>query len=242
MKYLLMLPLFVLFFLPNTQAQKWWNGGVDGSGPRVEKDLQLDQFSGIRLSINADVYLTQGSTQSVRISAQQNIIDLIETNVDGSIWKIKTEENIDDHAPIKIYITVPRMTYVKLSGSGDIYTENTFTGNDAVEVGISGSGDLRFKTTANSIEAAISGSGDIELDGSTENLNISISGSGDIDAKELVSGNCEVRISGSGGAKVHATKNLNVRVSGSGDVYYKGSPNVQSRVSGSGDLQSISGR
>jgi hypothetical protein len=242
MKNLLMLPLFILFFLPNTQAQKWWNSGIDGKGPVVEKTLQLDDFSGIRLSISADVYLTQGNTQSVRISAQQNIIDLIETQVEDNIWKIKTEENIDDHAPIKIYITVPRMTYVKLSCSGDIYTENTFTGNDLVEVGISGSGDLRFKTTARSIEATISGSGDIELDGSTENLNISISGSGDVDAKELMSSNCEVKISGSGGAKVHATQNLNVRVSGSGDVYYKGSPNVQSRISGSGDLQSMSGR
>lgn len=242
MKYLLMLPIFALCFFSNVQAQKWWNNGIDGKGPVVEKELQLSNFSGVSLNISADVYLKQGNTQSVRVSAQQNIIDLLETNVEDNIWKIKTEENIDDHAPIKIYITVPRMTYVKLSGSGDIYTENTFTGNDVVEVGISGSGDLRFKTTARSIQAAISGSGDIELDGSTEDLSISISGSGDIDAKELMSGNCEVRISGSGGAKVHATKNLNVRVSGSGDVYYKGSPNVQSRISGSGDLQTMSGR
>lgn len=241
MRTLLSICILLFVFAPNGQAQKWWNGGVDGKGPRVEQDLNLDNFNGIRLSINANVYLTQGRSQSVRISAQQNIIDLISTEVDGNVWKIKTEENLDDHSEIKIYITVPEMKYVRLSGSGDIYTEGTFT-NQSVEVAISGSGDLQFRTTASNIEASISGSGDIELDGSTDRLTVSISGSGDIDAMDMTSQNCEVRISGSGTAKVNATQDLNVRVSGSGDVYYRGKPNIQSRISGSGDLESVNGK
>ena len=224
-------------------AQSWWGGGVDGKGPRVEKDLQLDDFNGIRLTFSADVYLTPGRSQSVRVSAQQNIIDLLETEVDNGIWKIDTEENIDDHSKIKIYITVPEMDYVKLSGSGNIYTEGLFENNGkAVEVGVSGSGDLQFRTNARSLSAAISGSGDIELKGSTDDISIRVSGSGDIDAIDLTARNCEVRISGSGNAKVHATQDLNVRVSGSGDVYYRGRPNVQSRISGSGDLESVNGK
>ena len=228
---------------PILNAQKWWGGGVDGKGPRVERDLQLDDFDGIRLTLSADVYLTPGRSQSVRVSAQQNIIDLLKTDVDGGVWKISTEENIDDHSKIKIYITVPEMTYVKLSGSGNIYTEGTFDNSgEEVEIGISGSGNLEFNTNARSIEAGISGSGDIELDGSTDDINVGISGSGDIDAMGMTARNAQIRISGSGNAKVHATQGLNVRVSGSGDVYYRGNPNVQSRISGSGDLESVSGR
>ena len=71
--------LLVLFVSPCMNAQSWWGGGVDGKGPRVEKDLQLDDFNGIRLTLSADVYLTPGRSQSVRVSAQQNIIDLLET-------------------------------------------------------------------------------------------------------------------------------------------------------------------
>jgi hypothetical protein len=242
MKNLLLLSLLALFCLSNLQAQRWWNNGVKGEGPSVEKTIQLDNFSGISLNINADVYLTQGSTQSVRIDAQQNIIDLIETDVNNKIWRIKTEENLRDYSSIKIYITVPDMNSVKLSGSGDIYCESVFAGNDEVEVSISGSGDLRFKTTARSVDASISGSGDIELEGSAQDLSISVSGSGGVDAKELRSSNCDIRISGSGDAKVHATETLNVSVSGSGDVYYKGTPQVKSRISGSGDLESMDGR
>ncbi len=238
--------LIVLLSLTTTpflNAQRWWGGGVDGEGPRVEKDLQIDNFDGIRLTISANVYLTPGRSQSVRVSAQQNIIDLLETDVDGGVWKITTEENLRKHSQIKIYITVPEMTYVRLSGSGDIYTEGTFdnTGNE-VELGVSGSGNLEFNTNARSVEASISGSGDVELGGTTDDISLGISGSGDIDAIDMTARNCQVRVSGSGNVKVHATQELNVRVSGSGDVYYRGKPNVQSRISGSGDLESVSGR
>ena len=235
--------LLIVFVSFSAQAQSWWGKGVQGEGPRVEKELQLDDFNGIRLSMSANVYLTPGRTQSVRVSAQQNIIDLLETDVNGGIWKIDTEENIRNHSQIKIYITVPVMNYVKISGSGDVYTEGTFdNAGDDVTVAVSGSDDLQFHTNARKIEVGISGSGDVELYGSADDMEIGVSGSGDVDAMDLTTRNCEVGISGSGTAKVHATQNLEVRVSGSGDVYYRGKPNVQSRISGSGDLESVNGR
>lgn len=237
MRNLLLVSILLLFF-SNINAQKWWNSGIKGEGPRVEQELDLRSFDGIKLTMAADVYLTKGNSQHVRISAQQNIIDLIKKEVNDGVWKISPEENIRDHSPIKIYITVPSMNYVGLSGSGDIYTEGTFDVSGEVNIAVSGSGDIRFNTNAAAIDASVSGSGDIELNGSARNMNVRISGSGDIDAYDLRTGSCEVRVSGSGGVKVHATEDLNVRVSGSGDVYYRGNPNVTSRISGSGDLHS----
>jgi hypothetical protein len=231
----------LILFLFNVNAQNWWNSGVKGEGPRVEQKLELKSFNGIKLTLAADVYLTKGNTQSVSISAQQNIIDLIKTEVKDGIWKITTEENIRDHSPIKVYITVPNMNYVGLSGSGDIHTEGTFDESEEVTVTVSGSGNIRFNTIAKSIDASVSGSGDIELAGSAQNTSISISGSGDIDAYNFQSNSCEVRVSGSGDVKVHTTDELNVRVSGSGDVYYRGSPNLNSRISGSGNLHGSKG-
>jgi DUF4097 and DUF4098 domain-containing protein YvlB len=236
MRTFLIFPLLTLLMFTNCQGQKWWNSGIDGTGPRVEKELQLADLNGLKLTLSADVYLTQGNTQSVRVSAQQNIIDLLETKVENGVWKIKTSEQIGKHTPIKIYITVPRMNYVSLSGSGDIFTENTFSNNDKVTIAVSGSGNIRFKTTARQTEVTLSGSGDIDLQGSTGDVAVSISGSGDIDAYNFSAANCQVSISGSGNARVAATEDLHVKVSGSGDVYYRGNPSVTSRISGSGNL------
>lgn len=213
--------------------------GVNGEGPNNSQELNIDDFTGIHLAISAEVRIRQGSPQSVSIDAQQNIIDLIETDVNDGIWKIKTSENIRNHKPIQIDITVSELAYAKISGSGNIIGETAFTNADDFATGISGSGDIRLEVQADEISASISGSGDIELSGSADELTIGVSGAGDIDAEDLVAQDVEVRVSGSGDCRVHAASELDVRVSGSGDVKYKGSPRVTSRVSGSGDLEAI---
>lgn len=239
MKHPILILLAVLCFSINLQAQRWWGRGIDGEGPRVERDLNLRDFEGVKMAMNADVYITPGNKQSVRISAQANIIDLIETDVNDGVWKIRSSENIDDVMPIKVYITIPRLTYAAVSGSGGIYGEGTFTAGNYMKVAVSGSGNLELNVNADQIEASVSGSGDIELGGSCNEFNIGVSGSGDVDADDLVTQNCDVRISGSGEAKVNASDNLKVSVSGSGDVFYRGDPNLTSRISGSGDLHRV---
>jgi len=238
MRTILLLSLSVFFLTESCTQNRGWSQ-VRGEGNIVEKTLKLDDFEGIKLTISGDVFLTQGSKQSVRISAQQNIIDLIETDVNNGVWKIKTSQNIHKHEPIKIYITVPSLNYAHISGSGDIVTENKFTNIERLKVGISGSGGLQINAEAQTVDAHISGSGDIDLSGRTDELELHISGSGDIDADDMTSQAADVHISGSGGCRLHADKELNVHVSGSGDVYYSGNPSVQSRISGSGDLRSI---
>ena len=213
--------------------------GVSGEGPTSSQNLTVDDFTGIHLAINAEVVISQGSRQSVSVDAQQNIIDMLETDVSGGVWTIKTENPIRNHKPIKITITVPELSYAKISGSGNIIGQNAFTASDEFETGISGSGDIQLEIVTEELSAAISGSGDIQLSGEAEEFSIAISGSGDIDAENLEAEEVEVRVSGSGDCKVHATAELDVRVSGSGDVYYKGNPRIHSRVSGSGDLEAI---
>ena len=213
--------------------------GVNGEGPSTSQQLSIDDFTGIHLALSANVYISQGDRQSVSIDAQQNIIDMLETDVDGGVWKIKTEDPIRNHKPITITITVPELSYAKISGSGNIVGRTVFDKSNDFETGISGSGDIELDVETGELSAAISGSGNIELSGKADEFSIGISGSGDIDAENLEAEEVEIRVSGSGDCKVHATAELDVRVSGSGDVYYRGNPRVSSRISGSGDLEAI---
>ncbi len=220
-------------------AQNWGWNGIKGEGPKVTKTLEVADFTGFTIGVGGDVYLKQGSKQSVTIEAQQNIIDNILTNVENKEWKIKFEKSVRNHDGIKIYITIPTLTKAYVSGSGDIKGETKFTGLENLVVGISGSGDVSMEVEAKAIESKISGSGNIRLSGSADSNNINISGSGDILAENLNTKKCTVRVSGSGDCKVSADETLDVQVSGSGDVYYKGSPKVKAKVSGSGNVESI---
>lgn len=241
MKKLQFVFILTLFVATQGLAQSWgWGSGISGEGPVVEKELKVDAFDAIKLSVSGNVYLKQGSTQKVVVKAQQNIIDNLVTDVNDGEWKIKFDKNVRNYKELKFYITIPTLTHAKVSGSGSIVGENTFSGLGDLYVGISGSGSIKMSLNAKSLESKISGSGNIQVEGSATNLSVHISGSGDVDGENLVAENTKIKISGSGDCSVHAKENLEVRISGSGDVYYKGRPRVSSKISGSGDLESRS--
>jgi len=209
-----------------------------------EKETRdVGSFSSISLSISADVYLTQGNETKVVIEAEQKILDLILTEVDGDNLKIKYPRgkwNIRSNKQINIFITTPGVEGLFLSGSGNIKAETQIK-TESLDFSISGSGNIEIDDlVASDVEGHISGSGDINLSGSktAESLEISISGSGDMFAETLKVNSVEIRISGSGTCKVFAVSELEASISGSGSVYYKGNPMVNARVSGSGKVRS----
>lgn len=217
--------LFLGLTVSFTASAQWnsWGNSVKGEGKRVTKTLDLDEFTGINVSIGAEVHLRQGNKQKVEIKAQQNIIDLFNREVRGDNWNIRLEKgtNLRRHDGIDIYITMPTIEELGVSGSGSIDGETDF--NDL--------GDL---------EVSISGSGDITLGGSGRDLEVSVAGSGDIDMADFRVDDCSVSIAGSGDCEVHVSKNLKVSIAGSGDVKYRGDPDkVKSSIAGSGDVRSF---
>lgn len=209
-------------------------GCVDGDGSIVSEEINLRDFDGIELKISADVYIRQGAEQEVIIEGQRNIIDEIERDVDDGIWEIETDRCIRyDSDDLRIYITVPDITLLRISGSGDIISENTLVVDD-IELAISGSGTIDAALDADDINAKVSGSGDILLEGKGDVLTYNVSGSGDLRAFNLQLRAANITISGSGDADVRVSDELDVRISGSGDVSYKGNPQIDTRISGSG--------
>ena len=220
-------------------AQSWSKGSISGEGEIVKQEITLPAFDGIALGFSGDVFLTPGATQKVVIEGQQNIIDNIKRDVENGTWKINFIKNVNNAKEVKVYITIPKVDYVGLFGSGTIESTGKFTGIDQFDVSLSGSGDIRMEYEANETELQISGSGDIALRGNSKSLEISISGSGDVEAADLITGECDVHISGSGDATVHVNGELESQISGSGDVHYKGNASVTARISGSGTVSKL---
>lgn len=206
-----------------------------GRGGTVVERLDLDAFHSIVLANDADVFLRQGPIQEVEVEAQSNIIDLLETRVRNGEWVIGYEDCVRDHDRVRIYITLPDIRELTLSGSGDIYGENIFYLGD-VSVRITGSGDVDLEMEADDLDLLISGSGDLALSGLCDGQRTTISGSGDLQAFNLDSRTANIRISGSGDAEVFVTQFLDVLITGSGNVYYKGDPDIDVTITGSGRL------
>lgn len=222
-----------------SDAQSWMKECIKGEGEVVKQDISLESLKGIDLAFDGDVIITPGSTQKITIEGQKNIIDNIKKDVRDGIWHIAFDKNVKEAKDVTVFITLPELEELALSGSGSIKSAGKFSALKDVEIAMSGSGDIEFDYEAKSTDLRLSGSGEIDLSGASKSLSIAISGSGDVTTKDLVTEDCSVHISGSGDASVQANKNLDIHISGSGDVTYAGSASVVSKISGSGEVNKI---
>lgn len=222
----------LLYFSINLQAQR-----VTGEGPIVRQDLNIGAFHGIDLSFSGDVYIQEGNQQSVTVEGQQNLIDILNRDVRKGIWALKFDaRNIKMNKKFKVYITMPTIDFVSVTGSGGVFTESKFSDIDLLQLEVSGSGDIIFYVDCNKLKAKVSGSGDIDLNGSSEIADFDVIGSGDIDGSRFKTVDCEANVTGSGDIVVVASDYLDARVTGSGDIEYSGSARVRAKVTGSGDI------
>ncbi|MEM0991567.1 MAG: head GIN domain-containing protein [Bacteroidota bacterium] len=216
-----------------------WDDGnrVAVEGEMVKRTLDLDQFSGFGLSLSAKIYLRQGSRQSVEIEARESVIENINQDVSDDYWKIKFKKSMRKYDRVTIWITLPRVDRLSVSGSGDILGENRFDNLEDLKLNVSGSGNIRLEAEADETNCVVTGSGNIALAGTANNQKVSITGSGDVESEDFAAETCVVRITGSGDCEVNVRDRLEVYITGSGDVSYKGDPSVKSRITGSGDVK-----
>ncbi len=248
--------IVTLIAIAFTSCENYGLIGIKGAGSVVSENIETSMIEGLNLEIPATVYLSKGEGQSIRIDAQQNILDNIETYVNNEVVTIKFDKNVGRHEDIYIYITLAHLKQLTISGSGNISSDSEFTTEDKLMISISGSGNIDVSADASEVDIDISGSGDIKLKTFTQKLSGNISGSGDIfligestgSAWYNTSGSgniktfdfeskyCSVRTAGSGNAKVFAAETLDVEIAGSGDVYYKGNPEIDVNIAGSGNV------
>jgi hypothetical protein len=210
----------------------------DATGDVVTKTFTLDSMVGINLSESANVFISQGETQEVTIEGKEDAIAKLKTEVHNGIWYIEFDECVVNH-DLEIRITLPLLTTVKVSGSGDVFGETAFqSGDNAVSIDVSGSGYVNLDMTATNMNTRISGSGDVRCAGAATNHEVKISGSGSLKAFDLKSQNYDITISGSGNSEVFVDGgSLAATISGSGKVKYKGSPSsFNVNISGSGKV------
>lgn len=206
-------------------------------------DRHLSGFHAVDVAGSFDVYISQGSTESVKVEAPADIINRIITEVNGGVLRIYNKHdsfNWGDlwghHKKIVVYVVARELNSINLSGSGDAFFKDGISAN-SLKLNISGSGDMTGRVDAKNLECNITGSGDMKLSGRAQSSGVTLVGSGDFTARNLLTVNCAVRVSGSGDAQVNASERIDASVSGSGDVRYTGAAKmVNSRKSGSGDI------
>jgi hypothetical protein len=206
-------------------------------------DRHLSGFNGINVAGPFDVFITQGSTESVKVEAPSDVINKIITEVNGGVLKVYSKHDTfnwgnwwGSHKKIAIYVVAKDLNAVSITGSGDVSFKDGITTN-SLKLRISGSGDMTGRIQVKTLESSISGSGDMRLTGRADNSTVSLVGSGDYTARNLTTVSTAIRLTGSGDAYIYASDKIDAALHGSGDIHCSGNPkNISKSTSGSGDI------
>jgi hypothetical protein len=213
--------------------------GEMGSGNVIRQERKVSSFTGIEVSGAFDVKLIQGTTNSVVVEADDNLMDLIRTEVQGSTLVIDNKKPISHYRSLKVFITFTDMKSIDLSGAVDFETQGKLT---LPELALSGSGasDGKLELDVQHLGIDCSGGSKLKLTGTAKDVDVDISGAVDLLAFDFPAENYKVSISGAGKADINVTKNLKVDISGAATVHYKGSPvNISQDVSGAGSVKKV---
>jgi hypothetical protein len=212
--------------------------GVMGSGVLAQEDRPVGGFSGLVMSAIGDVHITVGGAESLRVEAEDNLLQHIETFVQGGSLVIQIEQNIDidPTLPIEFHVTVTSLDNIVLSGLGNIdaagLNANQFT------VTQSGFGSIEMTgLNATDLVVTLAGVGGLRISGQVDSQTVTMSGAGSYDAEDLQSDTAVVVVNTFGSATVRVSTTLTVTVSAFGSVFYIGDPTVT--VSGPGTVQKI---
>ena len=204
----------------------------------------VDSFTKISFSVAGELYLSQGSPQRVELGGDPDDLKEVETSVQGGRLRISRESGWfdwgSDNRDIKVFITVPNLEALSVSGSGEVIGEGQFRTDD-LDLDVSGSGSLSLDVNASGdVEADVSGSGNVFVKGRFDEFESDVSGSGEVEVEADIRGVADFGISGSGKivarGKAEAVK---TSISGSGKVLAADleAERCDVVVSGSGDVE-----
>lgn len=237
MKKMMIINLLISFLLVTgvTNAENL-SEDIRGNGKIVKEERKVGNFKGISVGGAFDVYLKRGNQITLSVEADENLLPVIKTEVRGDILKITTTEGIRNSSKLDIYITMPELEKLDVSGACEIKGEGRFNMKE-LEVDASGACEIKLEIDVDYLEMNISGASEVDLSGKAVNSEIELSGASELSAFELVMEICDIEASGASSADIYVNNELEVDASGASDIDYKGDAYSKADVSGAASLQ-----
>ena len=223
----IILAAFISIFLVSCNLDINLGEGEKGNGNVVSENRNTSEsFNVVKATEGLDVYVTQAEKFVIRVEADENIIDLIQTDVNNGVLRIHTEKRIGRAKSKKVYVSLPDVAGLKSSSGADLYTNGVIKANK-ITLDSSSGADLKVEIEATEINADASSGADIVISGKADILYADASSGSDIKAMRLVVEKCNAQASSGADISVNATKELITNTSSGGDVNYKGDPIVK---------------
>lgn len=204
----------------------------------VTAQKSLAGFDGIIFSAVGDIKIAQGNDYSFTIKGPKNVVEALTTEIVGTDLLIGSSScfnGFTDNNQLTLNITLPSVRSIELTGTGDISSVNTLTG-DYLNVSLYGVGTVDVDMVVDSLHTEIPGTGTVKLTGVVQVHDVIHASSAKLSAFGLVADTTFIIHRGVGDIQLFVNDLLKVNLSGTGNIYYKGNPVIDKQITGTGQL------
>jgi hypothetical protein len=221
-------------------------GVVKGSGTLDTQEFDFSGFDRVEVGYAFEVEITQSSSYSVSITADDNLFDYILVSKQGTTLKIRLEPALHyAFTKLQAKITMPQLYGLELSGatrgtvSGFSSTDNIdiemsgasslnlveLTAGD-VRINISGASSVTGDTAVGDADFTVSGASTLQLEGSASDIIVDASGASRVKLAAFLANNADVTLSGASSGTVNLDGILDANLSGASKLSYIGEPTM----------------
>src|SRR5690606_25558168 len=94
--------------------------GIKGNGILTKDNREITgNFTAVSASEGLEVYITQADEFKITVEADENVIDLIGTDINNGKLRIHARENIG-RATKKVFVSLPEVTELESSSGADL--------------------------------------------------------------------------------------------------------------------------
>jgi Putative auto-transporter adhesin, head GIN domain len=207
----------------------------------AQKRTLPGSFTAITVSDGVDLYLTQGSEESVAVSAsEEKYMERFKTEVVEGTLKIYYDDKginwaANEKRKLKAYVSFKTLAKLVASGGADVDLQGSI---DAADISMKFTSGASFegKIMAKSITIEQNSGSVITLSGSAADFKVNVSSGAVFKGYELAVDYCDAKASSGGGVQVTINKELNAKANSGGGIKYKGAAVIKDLDVNSGGM------
>lgn len=189
-----------------------------GSGVVKTETREVGAFDRVQLDLIGKLYIDRDGKESVTLTADDNILPYIKTEVRGGTLMLRTEDNVSlmNVNDLTYRVSARNLNGLEINGAADVVVTNVDT---------------------ESFDVNVNGAAKVTSSGKAAAQNLTVSGAGSYNAPSLETRRTTINHSGLGLAVVRVSDELDVRINGAGSVEYIGNPKVSKSINGVGSIR-----
>lgn len=196
---------------------------VKGNGDVQQEERSIADFNEIKASRGVNVYLSQGEKTRVLVRADENLLDVIETEVMGDELIIRSTARVRNAESFKVFVTSPEYRSVKSSSGSNVYSETEIV-SDNLEASASSGANITLEINSRDLEASASSGANIRLEGLARECKARASSGANIKAEDLKTKNAELKVSSGANIWIAVDNDMKAEASSGGNIFYNSEP------------------